>query len=976
MRRLLAGSVMVLFFVGFFEGISWAQTGGSIEGTVQDTSGAVIPNVTVTVTNVEMGTARTVTTDDRGHYQALSLQVGHYELSAEAPGFKTVLRKGIDLTVGQQAVIDFSLEVGQVQELVTVSAAAPLIDTTTSSTAGLVSEQAVKDLPLNGRSYDRLITLNPGTSGVTTSLRPTAANVSQGYLFNVNGGRSNDNLFMVNGIEFTGASRIGAMPGGASGQLLGVEAVREFNVESTTYGAEYGKRSGGQVNIVTQSGTNQFHGTLFEFLRNDIFDATDFFTNAAGAKKPAFRRNDFGGAAGGPIRKDKTFIFGTYEAYRQTLTQTNVAIVPDANARQGFLPTGSGGSLVNVGVAKGIAPYFAMYPLANGPELGGGVAESFNPASFPVREDYGNLRVDQTFSDKDSLAGTYTVDDGTKQTPFADPYSGSVLAIRQQVLSLQETHSFGANTVNTARFGFSRASFFSDTTTPALDPSLSIVPGRPMGSVTIGGGGGSAQAASVSVFGNGDVNSHEHRNLFTYMDSLQTVKGRHVLNVGVWLQRVQQNSAGVEAAYGSVTFADLQSFLQGQASTLAGGGLGDVVGSRQLETAVYAQDTIRATNSLTVTLGLRYEPTNGWHEIGGRGQTSVLGPNGLLVQTQPSGPLQYEITGPTVMQNTSLRNFAPRFGLAWDIFGKGKTVLHAGFGTYYNELDDRNFRITEAYPLSVTGSFTNTTFPQQLPVLPAYSPLPAGSQLPSGGWIPNARTPTVQQWSFSIQQQITRSTAVTVGYVGSHGYHLIDSSITNPTHSVICPAAPCPAGIPAGTTYFPSAAQSQRLFPLTGVAGLWQDSGHSSYNALQVDARQQFAHGVNFRANFTWAKAMDNSSFPVGGYSGNCPNTQSQAFHPDADYSVSCQDIKYRFSFNGGYALPVGQGRALFGGRGRHDWKAAERLAIEWDHYVANRFALLTLRWLQQFPGRKHWYARSALLESQLLWGALSKDCQ
>ena len=296
---------MVLFFSGLFGGISWGQTTGSITGTVQDSSGAVIPKVTVTVTNVETGTARTVTTDDRGYYQVVSLQVGQYEISAEAPGFKTALRKGVGLTVGQQAVIALSLEIGQVQQQVTVTSDVPVVNTTTASTAGLVEEKAVKDLPLNGRSYDRLITLNPGTSSVTTNLRPTAANVSQGYLFNVNGGRSNDNLFMVNGIEFTGASRIGAMPGGASGQLLGVEAVREFNVESSTYGVEYGKRSAGQVNIVTQSGTNQFHGTAFEFLRNDMFDATDFITSAAGNKKPAFRRNDFGARREGRFGRTK-----------------------------------------------------------------------------------------------------------------------------------------------------------------------------------------------------------------------------------------------------------------------------------------------------------------------------------------------------------------------------------------------------------------------------------------------------------------------------------------------------------------------------------------------------------------------------------------------------------------------------------------------------------------------------------------------
>jgi hypothetical protein len=915
MRSLVSRLVVVLFFFGFFGGISWAQTSASIAGTVQDTSGAAVPGVTVTVTNVETGTARTATTDDRGYYQVLSLQVGQYEVSAEAAGFKKVLRKGIDLTVGQQAVIPISLEVGQVQEQVTVTAEVPVIDASTASTGGLVEEQAVKDLPLNGRSYDSLITLNPGTSSITTRLRPTAANVGQGYLFNVNGDRSNDNLFMVNGIEFTGASRIGPTPGGASGQLLGVDAVREFNVESTTYGAEYGKRSGGQVNIVTQSGGNQFHGTAFEFARNAALDATDFITNAAGKTKPAFERNDFGAAAGGPIRKDKTFIFGNYEGYRQTLTQTQLAIVPDANARQGFLPIGPGGSLVNVGVAPGMVPYFAMYPAANGPELGGGLAESFNNAAFPVREDFGNVRLDQHFSDKDSLSGAYTVDDGTKTTPFADPNSGSVLAIRQQVFSLQETHIFSANTINTFKVGFSRGAFYSDSfPLVPFSPSLSIVPGRPMGSVTVGGGGGSAEAASVSVFGNGDVNSHEYRNLYTYTDDVQIAKGKHQFNFGLWFQRVQQDSAGVEAGYGSVTFLSLQDFLQGNAFTLSGGGNGDVVGARQWETAAYAQDTIRATNTLTVTLGLRYEPTNGWHEIGGREQTSVLGPNGLLEQVQPSGPLMYEITGPAVMQNTSLKNVAPRLGLAWDIFGKGKTVLHAGFGTYYDELDDRNFKITEGYPIDVVGSFRDTTFPQQLPVLPAGSPLPAGSLLPSGGWDPTARTPIVEQWSFSIQQQITPSTGLTVGYVGSHGYHFIDAGDTNPTYSVICPAAPCPAGIPAGTQYFPSGAQSARLFPLTGPAALWQDSGHNSYNALQVDLRQRLARGLNFRTNFTWEKSMDNQSFPVGGYQGNCPNVYSQVLNPNADYSLSCADIPYRFSFDGGYALPIGQGRALLGG--------------------------------------------------------------
>ena len=220
--------------------------------------------------------------------------------------------------------------------------------------------------------------------------------------------------------------------------------------------------------------------------------------------------------------------------------------------------------------------------------------ESFNAAPFPIREDFGNLRTKLSiFQRKMSFSAGYTVDDGTKQQPFADPYSGSVLAIRQQVFSLQETHVFSPNTINTARFGFSRGAFFSDSYPFISFPeSLSIVPGRPMGAVSIGGGGGSAEASSVSAFGNGDVNSHEYRNLFTYADDEQIIRGKHVLNVGVRFQRVQQNSAGVEATYGSVTFTGLQNSLQGQAFTLTGGGLGDVVGVRQWETAFYAQDLI------------------------------------------------------------------------------------------------------------------------------------------------------------------------------------------------------------------------------------------------------------------------------------------------------------------------------------------------------------------------------------------------
>jgi len=911
-KRLLPGLVVILFF---FAGSSRAQTTGSIAGTLQDTTGAVIPGATVIITNSETGSARSITTDDKGYYQALSLQVGRYQVSAEKEGFKTALRQGINLVVGQQAVINLSLEVGQVQELVTVTAEAPVVNTTTSSTAGLVEEKEIKELPLNGRSYDQLITLNPGTTSVTTQLRPTGTFVAQGYLFNVNGSRSIENLFTLNGIEFTGVSKIGTTPGGASGQLLGVDAVREFSVQATTYGVEYGKRSGGQVNVITQSGTNGFHGTLFEFLRNSYFDAPDFFDNAANKPKSAFRRNDFGAAAGGPIRKDKTFIFGNYEGYRQSLTTTNATFVPDANARLGLLPIGAGCSLVNVGVAKGVAPYFAIFPAPNGPELptgtcpASGIAQSFDAATTPVREDYGNTRLDHYFSEKDSFSAVYTIDDGKNVRPLQNPTAGTTLAERQQVLSLQETHTFSPSIINTARVGFSRAGYYADTVPlVTLDPGLPIVPGYSMGSITLGTG--AAQGGSgISAFG-GAVGDQEYRNLFTYTDAVQIVKGRHQLSAGFWAQRIQANTFR-GGSYGSATFSGLPAFLQGLALTLGGGGISLMYGSRQWEASWYVADTVRVTQILTLTLGLRHEFTNGWHEVGGRLENHLLGPNGA--------PLSQPLIGSTVTANGSLRNFAPRIGLAWDVFGTGKTVLHAGFGTYYNQLDDLNQYLTEGYPLIISTSLSSTNtigtipFPQYLPILPPGSPLPAGTPLPSGGFDYSAKTPVVQQWSFTIEQQITPTTGLSVGYVGSHGYHNLGPSSSNPTNSVICPAAPCPASLPGGTRYFASSAQSARLNPAVASGGPLGEDGHSDFNSLQVDLKQKPAKGVTFRANYAFSKALDNVSGLVTGYEGNCANAYGQANNPNVDWSPACYDIRHRFSLNGSYDLPIGQGQAFLG---------------------------------------------------------------
>jgi len=294
----------------------------AISGVVRDLTGLVVPGVSVTVRHVESGLTRTAVTSENGGYNIQALPVGPYELTTDLPGFKQQVRRGINLAVGQEAVVNLTLEVGSNAEQVTVTQEAPLVNATVSSTSGLINEGQIKDMPLNGRSFEQLLTLNTGT--VNNNVH------SGGSSFSVGGKRTESNRFMINGVDYVGdnATGISIAPQGASQQLLGVDAVREYNVLSYTYGAEYGKRAGGQITLVTTSGTNQWRGAVFEYLRNSALDARNFFD--ATPQAAPFKRNQFGGSLGGPLIKDKMFIFGNYEGYQERLAKTSVAIVPSS----------------------------------------------------------------------------------------------------------------------------------------------------------------------------------------------------------------------------------------------------------------------------------------------------------------------------------------------------------------------------------------------------------------------------------------------------------------------------------------------------------------------------------------------------------------------------------------------------------------------------------------------------------------------
>jgi len=486
--------------------------GATVSGVITDTTGASISRATVVVRNNDTGTQRTLLTGDSGTFSAPSIAVGDYKISVTAAGFSPYTRDHVRLTVGQSLNFPISLTVGTVGTVDVFDHTLSSVNTSTEEISGLVDSRQVKELPLNGRSYDQLITLNPGTVNYTAqrSGGVGTSNSSVGSMFSVSGRRPQDNIFLLNGVEYTGASLINVTPGGTSGQLLGVDAVREFNVVSDTYPATYGKRDGAQISIVTTSGTNTLHGDAYEFLRNSFFDARNYFDPS---RIPGFQRNNYGAALGGPIKHDKVFLFGNYEGYRQNLGISDVTLVPDNEARQGFLPNATTGVETRTTVSPISAQLLNLWPVQNGPEVyqknaagvlvPTGIAEAFSSPEQHIREDFGTTRLDTNLTANDLLFAVYTVDDSTAHTPTQDPYSVVDESLREQVLSVQEQHVFSAHLVNTTRVGFSRASFLFLGSVPANIQAVtpSFITGKPTGAVVIAGSTASNGASSVTTAG-------------------------------------------------------------------------------------------------------------------------------------------------------------------------------------------------------------------------------------------------------------------------------------------------------------------------------------------------------------------------------------------------------------------------------------------------------------------------------------------
>jgi hypothetical protein len=686
---------------------------------------------------------------------------------------------------------------------------------------------------------------------------------------------------------------------------------------------EYGKRPGGQVLIVTQSGTNQVHGSVYEYLRNNALDARNFFDLAS---VPGFVRNQFGGAVGAPIKKNKTFVFGNYEGLFQHLHQTGVDLVPDNEARLGYLPcklvSPAPNPCPSSGLAfVGVSPLINAWPVATpgAPDFGG-IAEAFNNPLQTIRDNFGTVRLDQIFSQRDTFNAAYMIDDSADFTPTStNDYSTDVVTLREQVASLEETHVFSPSLVNTFRAGYSRAGyFFTGEPTPGT-PAAELpgfLEGHPIGALVVGGSAASNPTAQLSLAGsNNGSNLTIARNIFTYEDRISYTHGRHQLTAGVWLQRLRSNETIALSQYGQATFTSLQTFLAGTASTLLYDPAPTQMHWRSYFGAWYVQDTVRLSPHLTATLGFRAELSSGWNSSNGQASNYTY-PNGIIANQPTVGNSVFTVNNAKFLPQ-------PRIGIAWSpTSNANRTVIRAGFGMYNDLQDALGYRTDQNAPFNPTWSVPN--FPvSSFPILNS-APIPSTAKLVPGGVQPDMQTPTLISWSLRVQQQVTRNTAVTVGYVGSHGYHEIVGVDANEPFPVICPASPCPAIYPStfpvgiagtpvlpGTYYVPTAVRANPT-----IANTWTyfSEGDSSYNALQIDVNHRFANGFSARGVYTWSKTLDNGDSVNATTSGGEPALVSNPFNLALDKGLANYDVRNVAAINATYLLPFGQKNLLTSG--------------------------------------------------------------
>jgi hypothetical protein len=810
----------------------------------------------VQITNVATGVSRTVSADDAGFYAAPNLLPGQYTVTAFALGFAKSVEVRVELAVGAEQTLNIHMSLGQVSETVIVAGEESTIQSASVTLSAVVDSKTVRQLPLNGRDWTQLATLEPGVTTVTTQSTTDSATTNRGNRgfgnqLTDSGHSPYENNYRVNGVstnDYTNGS-----PGSVIGVNLGVDAIQEFSVLTTNYTAEYGRASGAIVNAISVSGANRFHGSAYGFLRNAALDAKNYFDSRT-QSIPPFHRYQAGIAAGGPIVKNKTFIFGDYEGVFQDQSATFRNNVPSAAAKSGTLcsvPIATGPSACTtkqVTVSPAVIPYFALWPAGNGALSANGDTQIFTyPGLAHLSENYATARLDHHISENDALAASWFFDHG----PESEPVSLGTVSLEQlsirQMYSLEETHIFNDKLVNTARVGFNRVVGGVNLPVAALnsvagDLALGTLTGRYAPAISVPGLTGTSSLDSAT-------SNHHVLNSFQYYDDLFLTHGTQSLKFGGALEHQQYAYTTTQNFDGSFTFGSLQSFLTDTPTkVIIQGRAASESGSRQSLYGLYAQDDWRVLPNVTVNLGLRYEPTS----------LPTEAHNRFDILLHPTDPTPTPVTD-LWQKNATLHGFEPRVGISWDPRHDGKTVIHAGFGVF--DVLPINWVYTTSVGSGAPFILLESASGLQTGDFPIVKSTHIGASNVRYSYVDQKpRLSYSLNYNLTIQHQITPRLIATVGYVGSRGVHLPDTpddmNYSLPVQTSVgymWPCAPKDANgncTQAGTLLNPNVGAIRPT--------LWDNSSH--YSGLQAGLTKELSYGFQFQGTYNWGKCIDTGS--------------------------------------------------------------------------------------------------------------------
>ena len=840
-------------------------TAATISGTIKDETGGVLPGVTVEIKNLDTSQSRTAVTDGNGYFTIAGLPPGRYEARATLQGFATVVESDIRLAVAQQAALNITMKVSAAAETINVVGAATLVDTQSAALSAVVTEKTIEQLPLNGRNYIDLALLQPGVASFYE--KDSNASSNRGTKFNVNGMGFRSNSYLLDGANMRGYA--GTATVSAAETTLGVETIQEFRVVTNAYSADYGRAMGGVISLVTKSGTNDVHGSAFEFFRDSAMDARNFFDR--GDEPPAFTRHQFGGSFGGPLRRDRVFFFGGVERLHEDLGITNITTVPTDAVRSGALGA----------INPAVRPYLNLYPRPNGRELSPSIAEYIYEFNQPTRENFVQGRADMSWTDKDAVFVRYTYDGADQSIPLGFAEYGTDSVSRNQFVTAEYKRIVTPALLSTVRFSHSRLRF-EQLPVGASAPDLAFVAGQDLiGVLTVPGytnlGGGATNPSTNNSF------------YWTFSDDVAYSRGKHLLKAGALIEHLRTNKLTATNVRGTYTFPSLAGFLDGAPNRFVGVAPGARLERVRPNTlfGFYLQDDFRAFSRLTLNLGLRYEFYTLPREADGL-DTALI--DIFTDRTFTEGAL--------FANNPSRGNLAPRLGFAWDVGGDGRTAVRGGIGVYHDTDGPFNSAFGIAAfspPFAATSTINNPTFPR-VPI--------SSASVPSARTIDfNIKQPYGVTYNASVQRQIVGDVVVTVGYAGSRAHHLISAVEANPV---------IPQISSDGTKFFPAGAPRRNA--AFGPIDYRTNGGESEYNSLQLVAQKRFSRRYQVQANYTFGKVTDNLQAQLNADVTNSSVYPQDPFDREIDRARADFDVRHIFSTNFVWDLPGADQHPLAGG--------------------------------------------------------------